>query len=123
NLIKLTLKRKLIYDILSKSSQPMNAEEIYKLLEEKMNLSTIYRTLEIFFNDGLVAKNHLDNKAYYYLNHESHHHFMVCKECNQAFEFDCHLDGLIDEIKDKYGFTVMHHDLNLYGLCKDCQNQ
>ncbi len=121
--MKLTSKRQLVYDILKKAKKPQSADDIYHVLgESTMNLSTIYRTLEKFHQDALVSRNYLDNTAYYFLNHDDHHHFMVCDMCHKRFEFDCHVDSLIEEIKQKYGFEVLHHDLNLYGTCKACQS-
>lgn len=121
-MVKLTSKRQVIYDILKHSDAPLSAEDIHaKLKPEDMNLSTVYRTLEYFYKEQLVGRNYLDNKAYYYLSHEDHHHFMVCENCGTKLEMDCHIDEIIKEIKDKYGFSVHHHDLNFYGLCNLCQ--
>lgn len=122
-MVKLTLKRQVIYDILKQNDAPLSAEDIHaKLKNEQMNLSTVYRTLEFFYKEHMVSRNYLDNKAYYYLNHDDHHHFMVCEKCHKKFEMDCHIDEMIEEIKEKYGFNVTHHDLNFYGLCNECQN-
>lgn len=120
--MKLTTKRQMVYDTLKRAKKPQSADDIYNALGgEKLNLSTIYRTLEIFHQDALVSRNYLDNTAYYYLNEAEHHHFMVCENCHKKYEFDCHIDSLIEEIKSTYGFEVQHHDLNLYGICKNCQ--
>lgn len=121
---KLTSKRQRIYDMLKSSDGPLSAESLFELLgHDEMNLSTIYRTLEKFYVEGIVGRNYLDNKAYFYLNVEDHHHYMVCESCKHKFEVDCHIDHLFAEIKEKYGFNVLHHDLNFYGLCKKCSQK
>lgn len=120
--MKLTAKRQMVYDILKTAKKPQSADDIYMILKDTMNLSTVYRTLEKFHQDALVSRNYLDNTAYYYLNEAEHHHFMVCDVCHKKYAFDCHVDGLIDEVRQKYGFEVLHHDLNLYGTCQSCQS-
>ncbi|WP_162163931.1 Fur family transcriptional regulator [Acholeplasma hippikon] len=123
-MVKLTSKRQLIYDILKKNDSPLSAEDIYELIkDEKLNLSTVYRTLDYFYKEQMVSRNYLDNKAYFYLNHDDHHHFMICEVCQNRFEMDCHIDEMIAEIKKKYGFEVTHHDLNFYGICSNCKNK
>ena len=77
-MVKLTLKRQVIYDILKQNDAPLSAEDIHaKLKNEQMNLSTVYRTLEFFYKEHMVSRNYLDNKAYFYLNHDDHHHFLL----------------------------------------------
>lgn len=120
--MKLTTKRQMVYDVLKQAKKPQSADDIFNILgPEKMNLSTVYRTLEKFHQDALVSRNYLDNTAYYYLNAKDHYHFMVCEVCHKKYAFDCHVTGLIEEVKEKYGFDVQHHDLNLYGVCSQCQ--
>lgn len=122
-MIKLTSKRQLIFDILKDSQTPLSSEDIFsKLNDTSMNLSTVYRTLDYFYQNDLVSRNYLDNKTYYYLNEEAHehHHFMVCEKCGKKYEMDCQIDKMVAEIKQKYGFEVTHHDLNFYGLCEKC---
>ena|SRR5690554_5322388 len=119
-MIKLTPKRSKVYQILSKSQKPMSAEEIYEKLDDTLNLSTIYRALDKFYQEGVASRNYLDNTAYYFLLGKTHQHFMICNVCKKQFEMDCHLEGLVEEIKTKHGFVVTHHDLNLYGTCQNC---
>jgi|SRR5690554_126174 len=121
--MKLTQKRQKVYDMLKKAKKPQSADDIFHVLgAEQMNLSTIYRTLERFHQDALVSRNYLDNTAYYYLNEKEHHHFMVCDMCHKKYAFDCHVKELIEEVREKYGFDVQHHDLNLYGICQNCRH-
>lgn len=120
-MVKLTQKRQVIYDVLAKHDAPLSAEDIFdKIKDDKLNLSTVYRTLDYFYKEQMVSRNYLDNKAYFYLNKDEHHHFMVCEKCQKRFEMDCHIDEMIKEIKEKYNFEVTHHDLNFYGLCENC---
>lgn len=120
--MKFTTKQKIIFDTLDKFNKPLSAENLFEMLDEgTMNLSTIYRTLEKFYHEGLVSRNYLDNTAYYYLTKDEHHHYMICEICKKKYEMDCHIDEVILKIQEEYGFKVSHHDLNFYGVCKNCQ--
>ncbi|MBN3489943.1 transcriptional repressor [Acholeplasma equirhinis] len=120
---KLTQKRELIYNILKSVDAPKSAEEILALVGSDLNLSTVYRALDKFYQQGIVSKNYLNNTAYYFINEHEHHHFMICEVCKEKFEMDCHIDEMIHDIEAKYGFVVARHDLNFYGICKNCKIQ
>jgi Fur family transcriptional regulator, ferric uptake regulator len=102
---------------------PKSAEMIYSILEQdKINLSTVYRTLDFFFSQGLISKSVIGNTAYYYLNRDEHSHYMICVNCKKMIEIDCHLHDIDKELSDTHHFKVTHHDLTIYGLCENCQN-
>lgn len=120
--MKMTKQRKLILELLKTSKKPINAEMIYqKLPDQSMNLSTIYRTLEKFFDEGLISKSFLNQTNYYYYNLNKHHHYMICISCHDMIEIDCHLDHFAHEVADEHEFKITHHDMTLYGYCKTCQ--
>lgn len=122
--MKLTKKQEKIYNLLINNKTPLSAEELFESLKDgTMNLSTVYRSLEKFYKLGLVSRNYLDNTAYYYLNETIHHHFMICEKCQKKFMIDCHIDDVIRQIEKEEGFKVNHHDLNFYGICKNCLNK
>ena len=122
-MIKLTPKQEMIYNLIKDSETPINAEELHlSLMNHQINLSTVYRALDKLYNEGIISRSYLENKAYYTSNLHDHHHFMTCNNCNEKIHVDCHIDEMVKSIKKLYGFTVLQHDLNFYGLCKKCQN-
>lgn len=120
--MRMTHQRKSIMELLSKTHQPKSAEMIYaELPDQTMNLSTVYRTLDAFFNEGLVSKSTMKNTAFYYISHQDHHHFMICIGCQTMYEIDCHLDEIAHDVASAHHFKITHHDMTVYGYCEACQ--
>ncbi len=123
-MIKLTKKRKLIFNTLEKSDKPLNAHLIFELIkDDNLNLSTVYRALDYLYSKGLIHRTNLDNIAFYYIPKREHHHYMICENCHQKISIDCKLKSIIKEVSLKYNFKIISHDLNFYGLCQNCQKE
>lgn len=122
--MRMTQQRKMILNLLSQSPQPKSAEMILsELPENTMNLSTVYRSLDTFFDQGMISKSTMKNTAFYYINQKDHHHYMICMGCQKMYEIDCHLDHIADQIAKEHHFKITHHDMTVYGYCEDCQRQ
>ncbi len=125
NKLKLTSQRKAIAIILQKNeSKFISCEEIYDEISKKntkLNLSTVYRTLESFFQIGILHKKITDGKSFYKLMcHDHHHHHLICRVCKKTIPFDyCPLDEL-SKIAKKYNFTIENHQIEVYGICSKC---
>lgn len=120
--MRMTKQRTAILNIFKSSSKPQSAEMIMAMLSpHEMNLSTVYRTLEIFHDQGIISKSTIDQTSYYYYNKKDHHHYMICLNCHKMIEIDCHLSHFADEVAEKNGFQITHHDMTLYGYCRECQ--
>lgn len=126
--IKWTKQRKSVYEVLFNASEPLNAVQIYNLVEKQdeentFALSTIYRILATFEEKGLVNKSTwMDSDSLIYeLNKGEHTHYAVCLECHRRIPLEhcpfahLHLENETDE------FTITSHKLELYGYCKDCK--
>ncbi|HAX03548.1 MAG: hypothetical protein A2Y45_10145 [Tenericutes bacterium GWC2_34_14] len=122
--MRMTNQRKMILDLLKKSRMPKSAEMILSdLPDHTMNLSTVYRTLDAFFIEGLVSKSSMKNTAYYYMQNQGHHHYMICINCQKMYEIDCHLDDIAEHVADHHHFKITHHDMTVYGYCEACQKE
>lgn len=122
--MRMTKQREAILHLFKQSSKPQSAEMIMaKLKNQTMNLSTVYRTLETFFDQGLISKSTIDQTSYYYYNKKDHHHYMICLNCHKMIEVDCHLSHFADDVAQTHGFEITHHDMTLYGYCRECQKQ
>ncbi len=120
--MRMTHQRQMILDVLNKDHQPKSADMILHLIHDpKLNLSTVYRTLDAFFNAGILSKSTIDNMNYYYVTDHEHHHYMICTNCKKMFSIDCHLDELAKDVAEKHHFKITHHDMTVYGICKECQ--
>ena len=120
--MRMTKQRKMILAILKKTRVPQSAEMILSdLPDDQVNLSTVYRTLDHFFAEGLISKSTMKNTSYYYMNNKEHHHYMICLGCQKMYEIDCHLDHIADHVAKDHHFKITHHDMTVYGYCEECQ--
>lgn len=126
---RLTKGAKKVLEVLERSSELTTAQDIHSQLrsedlEDAPGLTTVYRSLESLVTLGLVQSVVLgDNERRYELvKPGEHHHHLVCEICRESVHMDsCLVEELEAAIKDKYGFQVRSHVLEMFGLCKDCQ--
>ena len=117
--------RILIYYELVESKTPLSPREIYQRLlkkGKKVGLTSIYRFLEIFESLGVVFKIHDGSSVRYkFCELEVHHHHIVCKSCGNVVELNfCDISDWSRKISDSTGYQVIDHQLNFFGLCKEC---
>ncbi len=125
--LKNTKARIKIIELLENNRRLLTTKEIHKrLLKAKLriNLSTVYRTLDKMVENKLVNRVTIENEkqALYEYNRNEHHHFLVCKACNKIYPiYECPLDEYEKKLKAETGFTVTGHHIEFYGYCRDCQ--
>ncbi|MFA7589133.1 MAG: Fur family transcriptional regulator [Acholeplasmataceae bacterium] len=120
--MRLTTHRKTILALLKNHKKPLSAEQIMRFLAEyKIDLSTIYRALDIMHTNGHINKSLIDNTAYYYLNQKEHHHFVICLSCKKMEPIDCLLEQNISSLQTNSKYKIIRHDLTFYGYCSECQ--
>ena len=128
NNYKMTSQRKAILKkIIENQGSHLSAEEIYEQVKEddpNIGLATIYRTLELLCDLGIIHKLNFDDKCRRYeLDKENeHHHHLICFECGEITEFnDDILEDFEENIKDEHSFEVVDHRIKFYGYCRVCQ--
>ncbi|MCI1944501.1 Fur family transcriptional regulator [Clostridium luticellarii] len=127
--IKVTKARLNILNLLSKMEDAVSAEEILKKFTEKdinVDLSTIYRTLELFEVKKIIRKIDLGQGEYSYaIIKENHKHILQCKICHKQIEIDCPMQQVEEIIKNKTGFVFVEEklDFKIKGICKDCRKK
>ncbi|ACB84721.1 Fur family transcriptional regulator [Natranaerobius thermophilus] len=126
---KFTPQRKTILKVLFENKgHHLSAEEILQLSKEKnsdIGFATVYRTLDLFEELEIVHKLHFgDGCSRYELTRtgSSHHHHLICLNCNQIFEVkDDLLKKLENNIETQHNFKISDHRLHFYGYCKNCK--
>ena len=126
--IQVTPQRLMIAGTLFQSGKHISAEELYLLVREKnprIGLATIYRTLHILKEKGLVEEHRFNDEfSRYEVKNSTHHDHLICIECGTVVEFGQpvieHLQDLAAEEKN---FTIVSHKLEIYGICKDCRDR
>lgn len=126
---KHTPQRKVILDVIEQQKgRHLSSEEIYDLVRKthpEIGLATIYRTLLLFDNMGIVQKIDLDDGfSRYELNRHTSdhkHHHLICTVCGSVFEVEEDLlESLEQQILKEHGFVVKDHRVKLYGNCSKC---
>ena len=88
-----------------------------------VNITTIYRTLDLLDRIGLVRHTHLGHGAPTYSAREHEHVHLVCHQCGTITEVPTELmDDLVAKVADRYGFALHVSHLALSGLCSNCQD-
>ena len=122
---RLTPQRMMVLDAIENSEHHISAEEIYAQVITKyphLNISTVYRTLELLHRLGLVTETDLGGgRVRYHPADKGHHHHLVCQECGRVIDLDESVtDNLKKVLKRDYEFTPDIRHLALFGTCADC---
>jgi Fur family ferric uptake transcriptional regulator len=135
---RFTVPRKAIFEVLSRSSKHLSAEDIYMEVHKDyphVGLTTVYRTLELLIQMGLVVKSDFgDGRARYELAEGpkgvNHHHHLVCTGCGKAVDYTDFIDDEVELLErtekglsKKYNFTITNHLIQFYGLCEKCRGK
>ena len=119
--VKLTDQRKIIAQVMSESSDHPDVDELYNRvskIDPKISIATVYRTVKLFEEAGILTKHDFKTgKARYELN-DDHNHLIDIKT-GEIIEFvDEEIKQLQEKIAEKYGYTLVDHKLELYGIKK-----
>ena len=119
--VKLTDQRKIIAQVMSESSDHPDVDELYNRvskIDSKISIATVYRTVKLFEEAGILTKHDFKSgKARYELN-DDHNHLIDIKT-GEIIEFvDEEIEELQKKIADKYGYKLVDHKLELYGIKK-----
>ena len=121
--VKLTDQRKIIAKIMSESQDHPDVDELYKrasAVDKKISIATVYRTVKLFEESGIVTKHDFKGgKARYEELSESHHDHLIDIKTGEIIEFvDEEIENLQKKVADKYGYKLVDHKLELYGIKK-----
>ena len=127
NGLKITKGRIEILNILKNSENSLSAEKIYQIYRDNninINLSTIYRTLELFEEKEITEKITLNDGVFSYkLKGKTHRHHLKCDICHKEVEIPCPMLQIEEMVQNSTGFTLTDHDLVMKGVCKDCKKK
>ena len=130
--VKLTEQRKLIVKIISESKQEYgesdhpDVDELYNRvskIDSRISIATVYRTVKLLEEAGILAKHDFKGgKARYEAMIEGHHDHLIDVKTGEIIEFtDEEIEKLQIKIAEKYGYTLVDHKLELYGVKKKTQ--
>ncbi len=126
--LKSTKKRDEIFDEVCNIVGHFDPDELYLMLKQKgskVSRASVYRTIPLLVEIGLIEEvERVDKHAHYEkVSADSHHDHMICMKCGKVIEFfSPTLEMLQDEICQKENFHKMRHNLEIYGICKECKS-
>ena len=123
---RLTPQRIMILSAIENSDDHISAEEIYAQVLAKyshVNISTVYRTLELLKRLGLVTETDLGGgRVRYHPADKGHHHHLVCTECGAIIDLDeSTLARLEDVLLHRYNFSAQLRHIAIFGRCANCR--
>ena len=127
--VKLTEQRRIIAKVISESkaaygeSDHPDVDELYSRVSKvdpKISIATVYRTVKLFEEAGILTKHEFKGgKARYEAMIESHHDHLIDIKSGEIIEFvDEEIEKLQKKVADKYGYELVDHKLELYGVKK-----
>lgn len=127
--IKITKGRVNVLDIICENDTAVSAEHIFDECRRRgvnIDLSTVYRSLELFECKDIISKFDLGKGKYNYtIKKEDHKHVLQCKLCHKEVEIDCPMQQVQELIKNKTGFVFENEelDIKLEGICETCRKK
>ena len=121
--VKLTDQRKIIARIMSEANDHPDVDELYKRvskIDSKISIATVYRTVKLFEESGILTKHEFKGgKARYEELNEGHHDHLIDIKSGEIIEFvDNEIEELQKKVAEKYGYQLVDHKLELYGIKK-----
>tara|TARA_B100000029_G_scaffold359686_1_gene352528 strand:+ start:1539 stop:1949 length:411 start_codon:yes stop_codon:yes gene_type:complete len=118
--VRLTDQRKLVAKVMSEAADHPDVDELHKRvtkLDSKISIATVYRTVKLFEEAGIVAKHDFKgNKARYEQAPKEHHDHLIDINTGEITEFvDDDIEKLQKKVAEKLGYHLVDHRLELYG--------
>ncbi len=124
----LTAQRRLLLELLRDAEGHIDAKALYRRAsakDESISPATVYRTLNLFKELGLVDEMRLGRvRCYYEIKQSQGHQHLVCQGCGRVIEFqNPHFKKLINAVQREHGFNVKKAELYLEGYCPNCEEK
>jgi len=126
---RLTPQREVMLDVLHQFERPVSAETIHQEVQKRtrsLDLVTIYRNLELLQQFGLVSLIETSGRQrlYEFLGVERPHLHLICRGCGKITPAELEIaEPLLNELCRRYHFNAESNEINIPGLCEECQEQ
>ena len=124
----ITAQRRLLLSLIRKAGRHITAKELYELAgreNKSISLATVYRTLKLFKELGLVEERRLGEVyCHYEIKESGDHQHLVCRSCGKVIEFDSDLvRRTVERVQRDYDFDVTKAELLMEGYCQECKGE
>jgi len=125
---RLTPQRVELIRLIAASEGHPSASHLYNQIKVQfptMSLATVYKTLDLLKELGEVLEIGLRDDNHYDGNKPYPHPHLICIKCKRIMdgELDSVVKNLVQEVEKNFGFQILKHQLDFYGICPDCQNK
>jgi Fur family ferric uptake transcriptional regulator len=124
----MTAQRQLLLELLHDADEHIDAKELYRRAsarDQSISPATVYRTLNLFKELGLVNEMRLGKvRCYYEIKQSPEHQHLVCQGCGKVIEFqNPHFQKLIEAVRREHKFNITKAELYLEGYCPECEEK
>ncbi|MFN7989837.1 MAG: Fur family transcriptional regulator [Thermoanaerobaculia bacterium] len=125
--LKTTRERTALFEEIFATHHHFDADDLVVRLRgkgKKVSRATVYRTLDLLYDCGLVSRVRLNDEKYRYerLLVGEHHDHLVCTSCGGVIEFvDPRIEELQEAVCKRYSFAATTHSHQIRGVCAECQ--
>jgi Fur family ferric uptake transcriptional regulator len=125
--LRSTSQRRLVSEVFFESEGHYTVDEMLARVRDrdpKVGYATVYRTMKLLVECGLAMERQFGGTVtrFEVAHRDAHHDHLICIECRRIQEFeDDAIEDLQDKVAKKYGFSLVSHRHELYGLCPACQ--
>jgi len=124
----LTSQRRLLLELIRDSEGHIDAKELYRRAsarDESIGPATVYRSLSLFKELGIVDERRLGKlRCYYEIKQSPEHQHLLCQGCGKVIEFqNPHFQKLIKAVQREHGFKITKAELYLEGYCPNCEEK
>lgn len=120
-------QRNAVLEVMAARQGHFTVDEICSLLKKNnpdIGIATVYRTMKLFLDAGLVEELNIDGTCRYEILKKGHHDHLVCTSCGETIEITSDkIEKEQESIARKYGFELTDHTLLLLGCCSSCRNK
>ena len=124
----MTAQRRLLLELLRDAEGHIDAKELYRRAngrDDSIGPATVYRSLNLFKELGLVDEMRLSKvRCYYEIKQLPEHQHLVCQGCDKVIEFQNPIiEQLIEAVRREHGFKITKAELYLEGYCPECDEK
>lgn len=125
----ITKQRDLVAQIVFLAEDHLSVEGIRRELKqrsERVGMATVYRTLDLLVDSGLVRTHEFGEgfRRYEAMAGQADHEHLICEQCGRVVEFaNERLERMLPVLADEHGFQHRRHKVEIYGVCRTCRQR
>ncbi|MGN6392387.1 MAG: Fur family transcriptional regulator [Gemmatimonadales bacterium] len=127
--LPVTRQRDLVAQAIFLSDDHPSVDAIRRVLRERgehVGVATVYRTLDVLVESGLVRAHDFGEgfRRYEPMPSQTHHEHLICERCGRVVEFQHErLERMLPVLADEHGFQHQRHRVEIYGVCRECRQR